>query len=241
MPTWPATSLVQFPQVDHLDRAHRQPTGHQVGRHGTERAWCCRRYILGEIVKWNDPAIKALNPKLNLPSTAILTVHRADGSGTTFNFANYLSKVNPEWASKVGADTAIDWPGGVGGKGNAGVAADVQQTAGSIGYVEYAYAMQSKLVWTDMINAAGKRVKSNAWKPSRPPPSNADFTKVQDFYEILTNQAGRQQLADYRGNLHADARGLSGRQEQGGAEVPGLGPEERAGRCEGAGLCADAR
>ncbi len=147
------------------------------------------KIFLGEIVKWNDPAIKALNPKLNLPSTAILTVHRADGSGTTFNFANYLSKVNPEWASKVGADTAIDWPGGVGGKGNAGVAADVQQTAGSIGYVEYAYAMQSKLVWTDMINAAGKRVKPTL-EAFQAAAANADFTKVQDFYEILTNQPG---------------------------------------------------
>jgi len=147
------------------------------------------KIYLGEIVKWDDPAIKALNPKLKLPSTAILTVHRADGSGTTFNFANYLSKVNPEWASKVGADTAIDWPNGVGGKGNAGVAADVQQTVGSIGYVEYAYAMQSKLVFTDMINAAGKRVHPSL-ESFQAAAANADFTKVQDFYEILTNQPG---------------------------------------------------
>jgi phosphate transport system substrate-binding protein len=147
------------------------------------------KIFLGEITKWNDPAIKALNPKLNLPTTAILTVHRADGSGTTFNFANYLGKVNPDWASKVGADTAIDWPNGVGGKGNAGVAADVQQTAGSIGYVEYAYAMQSKLVYVDMMNAAGKRV-APAMEAFQSAASNADFTKVQDFYEILTNQSG---------------------------------------------------
>jgi phosphate transport system substrate-binding protein len=147
------------------------------------------KIYLGEIVKWDDPAIKALNPKLKLPSAAILTVHRADGSGTTFNFANYLSKVNPEWASKVGADTAIDWPSGVGGKGNAGVAADVQQTVGSIGYVEYAYAMQSKLVFTDMINAAGKRVHPDM-ESFQTAAGNADFTKVQDFYEILTNQPG---------------------------------------------------
>jgi phosphate transport system substrate-binding protein len=147
------------------------------------------KIFLGEITKWNDPAIKALNPKLNLPATAILTVHRADGSGTTFNFANYLGKVNPDWASKIGADTAIDWPNGVGGKGNAGVAADVQQTAGSIGYVEYAYAMQSKLVYTDMINAAGKRV-SPSMEAFQSAASNADFSKVQDFYEILTNQPG---------------------------------------------------
>jgi phosphate transport system substrate-binding protein len=97
--------------------------------------------------------------------------------------------VNPEWASKIGADTALEWPGGVGGKGNAGVAADVQQTAGSIGYVEYAYAMQSKLVYTDMINAAGKRVKPTM-EAFQSAAANADFSKVQDFYEILTNQSG---------------------------------------------------
>jgi len=147
------------------------------------------KIFLGKITKWNDPAIKALNPKLNLPSTAILTVHRADGSGTTFNFANYLGKVDQEWASKVGADTALDWPSGVGGKGNAGVAADVQQTAGSIGYVEYAYAKQSNLVYTDMINAAGKRVKPTM-ENFQSAASNADFSKVKDFYEILTNQPG---------------------------------------------------
>ena len=116
------------------------------------------KIFLGEITKWDDPAIKKLNPKVKLPSTAILTVHRSDGSGTTFNFTNYLGKVNPEWQSKVGADTAVSWPGGIGGKGNAGVAASVQQTNGSIGYVEYAYAKQSNLVWTDMVNGAGKRV-----------------------------------------------------------------------------------
>jgi len=93
---------------------------------------------------------------VNLPATPILLVHRADGSGTTFIFANYLSKVSPEWASKVGADTALQWPGGVGGKGNEGVSASVQQLSGSIGYVEYAYAMQTHLVYTKLINKAGK-------------------------------------------------------------------------------------
>jgi phosphate transport system substrate-binding protein len=147
------------------------------------------KIFLGQITKWNDPAIKALNPKLSLPGTTILTVHRSDGSGTTFNFANYLGKVNPEWASKVGADTSIEWPNGVGGKGNAGVAANVQQAAGSIGYVEYAYATQSKLVYTDMINAAGKRVKPTM-EAFQSAAANADFNKVQDFYEILTNEPG---------------------------------------------------
>ena len=146
---------------------------------------------LGEIKKWNDPAIKALNPQVNLPNMAILTVHRSDGSGTTFNFTNYLGKVNPEWASKVGSDTAVSWPGGVGGKGNAGVAASVSQLVGSIGYVEYAYAKQSNLVWTDMINAAGQRVKPTM-QAFQAAAANADFSKVQDFYLVLTNQPGAQ-------------------------------------------------
>ncbi|HEX3754881.1 MAG TPA: phosphate ABC transporter substrate-binding protein PstS [Rhizomicrobium sp.] len=147
------------------------------------------KIYLGQIAKWNDPAIKALNPKVNLPNRAILPVYRSDGSGTTFNFTNYLGKVNPEWQSRVGADTSVTWPSGIGGKGNAGVAASVQQAVGAIGYVEYAYAMQSKLVYADMTNAAGKRVHPSmgAFQAAA---ANADFSKVQDFYEILTNQPG---------------------------------------------------
>jgi len=147
------------------------------------------KIFLGQIKKWNDPAIKKLNPKVALPNMAILTVHRSDGSGTTFNFTNYLGKVNPEWQSKVGADTAVSWPGGIGGKGNAGVAASVQQTVGSIGYVEYAYAKQSNMIYTDMVNAAGKRVAPTmgAFQAAA---ANADFSKAQDFYLILTNQPG---------------------------------------------------
>ncbi len=147
------------------------------------------KIYMGQITKWNDPAIKALNPRLNLPATPITVVHRADGSGTTFNFANYLGKSDPEWAKQVGADTAIEWPTGFGGKGNDGVASTVKQQPGSIGYVEYAFAMQSHLVWTDMINAAGKRVKPTM-EAFQSAASNADFGKVQDFYEILTNQPG---------------------------------------------------
>ena len=147
------------------------------------------KIYLGQIVKWNDPAIKALNPKVNLPDRAILAVYRSDGSGTTFNFTNYLGKVNPGWESKVGADTSVTFPTGIGGKGNAGVAGSVQQAVGSIGYVEYAYATQAKLVYVDMINAAGKRVHPSmaAFQAAA---ANADFTKVQDFYEVLTNQPG---------------------------------------------------
>jgi phosphate transport system substrate-binding protein len=146
--------------------------------------------FLGHITKWNDAAIKKLNPKAPLPNMAILTVHRSDGSGTTFNFTNYLTKVNPDWKG-VGSDTSVNWPNGVGGKGNAGVAGTVQQTVGSIGYVEYAYAKQNNLTWTDMINATGARVKPTmaAFQSAA---ANADFSKVQDFYEILTNQPGAQ-------------------------------------------------
>jgi phosphate transport system substrate-binding protein len=120
---------------------------------------------------------------------AILTVHRSDGSGTTFNFTNYLGKASAEWKSKVGSDTSVNWPNGVGGKGNAGVAGTVQQTVGSIGYVEYAYAMQNRLVYTDMINHDGKRVKPTmgAFQSAA---ANADFSNVQDFYLILTDQPG---------------------------------------------------
>jgi phosphate transport system substrate-binding protein len=145
--------------------------------------------FLGHITKWNDPAIKALNPKVPLPNMAILTVHRSDGSGTTFNFTNYLGKMSPEWQSNIGADTAVSWPNGEGGKGNAGVAASVQQTVGSIGYVEYAYAKQSNLVYADMINADGKRV-APSMEAFQSAAGNADFSKVKDFYLILTNQQG---------------------------------------------------
>jgi len=145
--------------------------------------------FLGKIVKWNDPAIKKLNPKVKLPETAVLVAHRSDGSGTTFNFTDYLAKVSPEWKTAVGSDTAVSWPIGVGGKGNAGVAAAVQQTAGSIGYVEYAYAKQNNLTYTDMVNREGKRVKPTM-ETFQSAASNADFTKVQDFYLILTDQPG---------------------------------------------------
>jgi phosphate transport system substrate-binding protein len=185
-----ANMLVQFPQVIISIVPVVHLTGIAAGQMVLNGEVLSKIY-LGQITKWNDPAIKALNPKLNLPAMAILTVHRSDGSGTTFNFTNYLGKVNPEWQSKVGADTAVSWPGGIGGKGNAGVAASVQQTMGSIGYVEYAYAKQSNLVFTDMVNAAGKRVKPTM-EAFQSAAANADFSKVQDFYEVLTNQPGAQ-------------------------------------------------
>jgi phosphate transport system substrate-binding protein len=183
-----ANNLVQFPQVVISIVPIVNLPGIKPGDIVLNGMVLSKIYM-GEITKWNDPAIKTLNPRLNLPATAILVVHRADGSGTTFNFANYLGKANADWAGKVGADTSIDWPAGVGGKGNDGVTGLVKQSVGAIGYVEYAYAMQSHLVWTDMVNAAGKRVHPSM-EAFEAAASNADFSKVQDFYEILTNQPG---------------------------------------------------
>jgi phosphate transport system substrate-binding protein len=144
---------------------------------------------LAKITKWNDPAIQKLNPRLHLPDMAISVVHRSDGSGTTFTFANYLSKVSPEWKQKVGANTSIDWPTGVGGKGNQGVASYVQRIRGSIGYVEYAYIIENHMKDARMVNSAGK-VVSPSLKGFQAAAANVDFTKVPDFYEILTDQPG---------------------------------------------------
>ena len=112
--------------------------------------------FLGKITKWDDPAIKALNPNAKLPSNAIVVVHRSDGSGTTFIFTDYLSKVSPDWKSNVGASTSVEWPVGIGAKGNEGVANNVAQTKGAIGYVEYAYALENKMASVKMINQGRK-------------------------------------------------------------------------------------
>jgi phosphate transport system substrate-binding protein len=126
-----------------------------------------------------------------LPHQAIVVVHRSDGSGTTFNFTNYLSKVSPEWQSKVGEATAVDWPVGIGAKGNEGVANNVAQTKGSIGYVEYAYAKQNKLTFTQMINAAGNRVAplSETFQAAA---ANAGWNSIPGYGVILSNQPGAQ-------------------------------------------------
>lgn len=146
---------------------------------------------LGTIKIWNDPAIKALNPKLNLPATAIVAVHRSDGSGTTFNFTTYLSKVHPDWLKTVGADTAVDWVGGVGAKGNEGVAGNVAQLAGSIGYVEYAYAKQNHLIYARMINKAGKTVEPTI-TTFRNAAASADWVGAakNDFYVLFLDSSG---------------------------------------------------
>jgi phosphate transport system substrate-binding protein len=145
--------------------------------------------FLGKITKWNDPAIKKLNPKVALPDVAIAVVHRSDGSGTTFNFTDYLSKVSDDWKTNVGESAAVEWPVGLGSKGNEGVAAGVGQTKGSIGYVEYAYAMQNKMTYADMVNRDGKTVAPTlaAFQAAA---SNADWAHAPGFYQILTDEPG---------------------------------------------------
>ena len=144
---------------------------------------------LGKITKWDDEAIKKLNPKLTLPSAAIAVVRRSDGSGTTFNFTDYLSKVSEDWKTKVGTNTAVEWPVGVGAKGNEGIAANVGQTKNSIGYVEYAYAKQNKLTFAGLINSAGKPVQPTI-ESFQAAAANADWAKAPGYYVILTNQPG---------------------------------------------------
>ena len=143
---------------------------------------------LGKITKWNDAAIKALNPALALPDSDIAPVRRADGSGTTFGFTNYLSKVNADWKAKVGEGTAVNWPTGAGGKGNEGVAAFVGRLPNSIGYLEYAYVKQNKLTYALMQNSAGNFVAPDdtSFKAAA---AGADWAK--SFYQILTDQPGK--------------------------------------------------
>jgi phosphate transport system substrate-binding protein len=145
--------------------------------------------FLGKITKWDDPAIKKLNPTVKLPSEAIAVVHRSDGSGTTFIWTDYLSKVSAEWKNKVGANTSVEWPVGIGAKGNEGVANNVLNTKGSIGYVEYAYVKQNKMTVVNMINKDGKVVEPNA-EAFQAAAANANWEKADNFYVILTDQPG---------------------------------------------------
>ena len=145
--------------------------------------------FLGKIKTWNDPAIAALNPGVTLPNAKVTVVHRSDGSGTTFNFVNYLSKVSPEWKSSVGEGTSVQWPAGIGGKGNEGVAAYVKQIKGGIGYVELSYALQNKLSYTAMKNAAGKFVQPSDTSFAAAAAS-ADWANARDFYLVMTNAPG---------------------------------------------------
>ncbi|WP_394540771.1 phosphate ABC transporter substrate-binding protein PstS [Lysobacter enzymogenes] len=145
--------------------------------------------FMGKVAKWNDAAIVAANPGVTLPDLKINVVHRSDGSGTTFNFSNYLSKVSPDWKSKVGEGTSVQWPGGVGGKGNEGVASYVKQIKGSVGYVELAYAMQNKMAHTQLQNAAGQFVQPSA-ESFQAAASTADWASAKDFNLVITNAGG---------------------------------------------------
>jgi phosphate transport system substrate-binding protein len=147
------------------------------------------RIFLGDVKTWDDAALKKLNPNVKLPAQPIVVVHRSDGSGTTFIFTDYLSKTNADWKSKVGASTAVEWPVGIGAKGNEGVANNVANTKGAIGYVEYAYAKQNKLTFTKMINKNGNAVAptSAAFQSAA---ANADWVGTPGFTVVLTNEAG---------------------------------------------------
>jgi phosphate transport system substrate-binding protein len=145
--------------------------------------------FLGQVTRWNDPALERLNPGVKLPATRITVVHRSDGSGTTFNFSDYLSKVSPEWKAKVGEGTAINWPTGIGGKGNEGVSAYVKQIPGALGYVEYAYAVQNKLGYARMRNAAGKVVAPDGTS-FETAAATADWARARNFDLLMTNAPG---------------------------------------------------
>ena len=146
---------------------------------------------LGKITKWDDVAIKKLNPNAKLPATAIAPLYRSDGSGTNFIFTDYLSKVSPEFKSKVGENTAVEWPTGVGGKGNEGVSALAGTTPGAIGYVEYAYALQKKLAYTKLINKDGGAVAPES-KSFQAAAAHADWQSAPGFYLLLTDQSGKE-------------------------------------------------
>ena len=147
------------------------------------------RIFLGEIKTWNDPAIKKLNASVNLPAQPIIVVHRSDGSGTTFLFTDYLSKVSASWKDKVGANTSVEWPVGIGSKGNEGVSNNLSQAKGAIGYVEYAYAKQNKLAFAKMINKDGKVVSPTA-ESFVAAAANANWEGTPGFGVILTDEPG---------------------------------------------------
>ena len=144
---------------------------------------------LNKITRWNDSRIKKLNPRVNLPDEAIAVVHRADGSGTTWIFTNYLSKISADWAKNVGNNKAVSWPTGLGGKGNQGVAAFVSKVPGSIGYVEYAYALQSHMASVRLINRNGNVVSPTAVN-FQAAAAGADWAHAKGYYMVLTNQPG---------------------------------------------------
>jgi phosphate transport system substrate-binding protein len=146
---------------------------------------------LGKVTNWNDPAIAALNPGLALPDQAITVVHRADGSGTTWIYTNYLCKMSPEWKESVGSKTSVKWPVGVGAKGNEGVARNVKELAGAIGYVEFAYALETKMCHAQLRNRAGQFVQPT-FETFGSAAAGADWKHAPAMYMVLTDQPGEQ-------------------------------------------------
>jgi phosphate transport system substrate-binding protein len=183
-----ASGLIQFPTVVGGDVPVVNLDGVKAGDLALDGPTLANIF-LGKIAKWDDPAIQKLNPKVKLPSNAIAVVHRSDGSGTTFIFTNYLSKVSPDWSDNVGASTSVQWPVGIGAKGNEGVANNVIQTKGAIGYVEYAYAKENNMTSVNMINKDGKAVAPDA-AAFQAAAAHADWEKADSYYVILTDQPG---------------------------------------------------
>jgi phosphate transport system substrate-binding protein len=183
-----AAGLLQFPMIIGGVVPVVNIKGIQGGQLHLDGATVASIY-LGDIAQWDDPQIKRLNPKLKLPSTAIAPVYRSDGSGTNFLFSDYLSKASPKFLSSIGANTSVQWPTGIGAKGNEGVANMTTQTDGAIGYVEYAYAKQNKMAYTLLTNKAGAVVAPSA-ESFQDAASNADWVHADSYYLILTDQAG---------------------------------------------------
>jgi phosphate transport system substrate-binding protein len=183
-----ASGLVQFPMIIGGVVPAVNVKGVQPGQLVLDGATIASIY-LGEITKWSDARIKKLNPSLALPDTAIAPIYRSDGSGTNFLFSDYLSKSSPKFQSDVGAATSVQWPTGIGAKGNEGLANMVNNTDGSIGYVEYAYAKQNKMAYAQLINKDGKAVSPSA-DTFAAAAANADWAHAPAYYLILTNQAG---------------------------------------------------
>jgi phosphate transport system substrate-binding protein len=183
-----AAGLLQFPMIIGGVVPVVNVKGIQPGQLHLDGAIVASIY-LGDITQWDDPQIKRLNPKLALPSTAIAPVYRSDGSGTNFLFSDYLSKASPKFMSSIGANTSVQWPTGIGAKGNEGVANMTTQTDGAIGYVEYAYAKQNKMAYTLLTNKAGSAVAPSA-ESFQAAAANADWVHADSYYLILTDQAG---------------------------------------------------
>jgi phosphate transport system substrate-binding protein len=183
-----AAGLVQFPMIIGGVVPVVNVQGVQAGQMVLNGATVASIY-LGEITKWNDPRIQKLNPRLKLPVTNIAPIYRSDGSGTNFLFTHYLSQASPKFKETIGENTSVQWPVGIGAKGNEGVASMAGQTDGAIGYVEYTYAKQTKMAYCDLINSAGKTVAPSA-ESFQAAAASADWEHAPGYYLILTDQAG---------------------------------------------------